>query len=53
MNKNSLDLKKKNNFSNIKSLLSNNITPLMKMIYHYYNICKLLSSNSELLDLVI
>ena len=41
-------------FNNIKPLLSNNSKPSMRMIYHYYNVCKLLSSNDLLLlDLVI
>ena len=30
-------------------MLSNNIKPLMRMIYHYYNIYKLLSSSDVLL----
>jgi len=40
-------------FNNIKTLFSNNIKSSMEMIYHYYNICKLLSSSDALLDLVI
>ena len=40
-------------FNNIKPLFSNNIKLLMGMIYHYYNICKLLASSDALLDLVI
>ena len=40
-------------FNNIKPLLSNNIKSSMGMIYHYYNICKLLCSSDALLDLII
>ena len=40
-------------FNTIKLLFSNNIKPSKGIIYHYYNIYKLLSSSDVLLDLVI
>ena len=41
---------KKITFNNIKLLFSTNIKPSIRIIYHYYNIYKLLSSNDALLD---
>jgi len=40
-------------FPNKKILTFNSIKPSMGIIYHYYNICKLLSSSDALLDLII